>query len=310
MQYDVIIVGGGPAGLAAALTLGRARARVLLADSGPRRNAAAEKIYNFVTRDGTPPDEFRQVARAQLTAYPNVEVRDAPVTKIRGASGAFHVEVDGEGLEASRILLCTGMVDESLPLPGFEDLWGHHIVQCPYCHGWEVRDSRWGFLVLPDQEDHVESFGALLQQWSPEVTIFASEGVVLSARAREGLEHIGVTIARAPAASVVARGNALHAVALTNGDQVPCEVLFAHPPQHQVPLVQALRLSLDQAGYVVVDATSHETSTAGIHAAGDLTQRSQAAILSAAAGTRAAAAINLSLAQGSTHPDKDIGAVR
>src|SRR5688572_15444834 len=110
MSYDVVIVGGGPAGLSAALTLGRARKRVLLCDAGPRRNAAAEQVHNFVTQDGTTPAEFRRVARRQLASYANVETRDVAVEEISGERGAFVVRLASGNVEARRILLCTGMI--------------------------------------------------------------------------------------------------------------------------------------------------------------------------------------------------------
>src|SRR5687768_1591765 len=137
MIYDIVIVGGGPGGLSAALALGRARKRVLLCDSGPRRNAAADQIHNFVTRDGTPPHEFRRIGRQQLATYPNVETREVPVESISGTRGAFQVRLTTGTVEARRILLCTGMIDEMLPIDGFRELWGRGIFQCPYCHGWE-----------------------------------------------------------------------------------------------------------------------------------------------------------------------------
>ena len=117
--WDVVIVGGGPAGLSAALALGRARRRVLLCDAGPRRNAAAAAVYNFVTRDGTPPDAFRDEARQQLRRYPAVEVRDARVRSIDGERGAFEVRVGDTVERAQRLVLCAGMVDVMLPLPGY-----------------------------------------------------------------------------------------------------------------------------------------------------------------------------------------------
>ena len=118
MQYDVLVVGGGPGGLQAALTLGRARKRVLVCDGSPRRNAAATHIHNFVSRDGTPPDEFRAAARAQLAEYPNVEIVDERVDSITGSRGAFQVRVGARTFVARRILLATGMVDQMLPIEG------------------------------------------------------------------------------------------------------------------------------------------------------------------------------------------------
>src|SRR5687768_8292478 len=122
MLYDVVIVGGGPAGLSAALALGRARKRVLVCDGGPRRNAAAVHVHNFVSQDGIAPQAFRDVSRAQLALYPNVAFADTAVASIGGARGAFEVELGTGTVSARRILLATGMIDEMLPIPGFSEL--------------------------------------------------------------------------------------------------------------------------------------------------------------------------------------------
>lgn len=292
--YDVVIVGGGPAGLAAALALGRARRRVLLCDSGPRRNAAAEHIHNFVTRDGTPPEQFRRIGREQLTAYPSVEVQDVRVASITGARNAFQLELSSGAARARRVLLCTGMIDERPPIEGFDELWGRAIFQCPYCHGWEAQDRRWGYLVDPSQM--LLPFALLARSWTRDVVVFTNGRVEAAAEARAQLQAAELRLETDPIRRLVPRDGHLAAVELSTGASVPCEVLFTHPPQRQVDLVRALELTLDEHGYVQTDLTKGETSTPGVYAAGDLTTRVQGAILSAAAGTRAAAMLNADLA--------------
>ena len=296
MPYDLVIVGGGPAGLSAALALGRARRRVLLCDSGTRRNAAAVHMHNFVTRDGTAPDEFRRIAHEQLAAYPSVEARAVRIEGIVGSKGAFSVVTNTHTVEARRVLLCTGLVDELLPLEGFRELWGHAVFQCPYCHGWEARDRPWGYLARAAQAAHALPFALMLKCWSSEVTIFTGGEFELPEEARLQLRAAEIQLETSPVARLVAREHRLEAVELSSGTRVRCEALFAHPPQHQVPLVQALGVALDDEGFVAIDPLRRETSVPGIYAAGDLTTRGQAAILAAAAGTQAAASINVDLA--------------
>ncbi len=296
MRYDVVVVGGGPSGLSAALALGRARRRLLVCDSGPRRNAAARRMHNFVTRDGMPPDEFRRIAREQLAAYPNVEVADARVEAVAGARGAFDVRLSSGAVASRRLLLATGLIDEIIPLDGCRDLWGHSIYQCPYCHGWEMRDRRWGLLVLPTSAAHWFPFAMQLRCWTDDLVVFTNGVVEPADAAREQLHAAGIRIETAPVARLAGRGGQLEAVVLSSGASVRRDVLFAHPRQHQVELVRALGLALDPDGYVQVDPMRYETSVPGIYASGDLTTRSQAAVVAAASGMQAAAAINVDLA--------------
>jgi thioredoxin reductase len=177
--YDVVIVGGGPAGLSAALALGRGRKRVLVCDAGPRRNAAAVHMHNFVTRDGTPPDEFRRIAREQLSIYSSVDVRDVRVEAILGSKGAFRVAIEGSEVQARRIILCTGMIDEMLPIEGFRELWGSAVFQCPYCHGWEIRQRPWGYLARDAASAH---FAFLLRGWSEQVTLYTQGAFELNSK--------------------------------------------------------------------------------------------------------------------------------
>ncbi len=293
MAYDIVIMGGGPAGLSSALALGRMSRNVLLCDSGPRRNARATEIHNFVTRDGTPPTEFRRIGRAELEAYPNVSVRDVQIERISGTKGNFSLRSGNENFNARRILLCSGMVDEMLPIEGFKELWGHSIFQCPYCHGWEVKDRTWGYLVRAENLGHFLPFVLQLRGLAGCVCVFLEAEFELPREAVTTLEGAGVRIFESPLAGLVAKSEELEAVLLADGTRVPCEVLFAHPPQKQVPLVASLGLELDENGFVRIDPMTRETSRPGIYAAGDLTSRMQGAIIAAASAMQASAALNV-----------------
>jgi thioredoxin reductase len=295
MIDDVLIVGGGPAGLSAALALGRARKRVLLCDAGPRRNARAENIHNFVTRDGTPPDDFRGFGRSELARYPNVEIRDEGVLAISGERGAFSAELQMGSVAARRVLLATGMVDVMLPIDGFSELWGHSIFQCPYCHGWEVQDRAWAYLAREEGLGHLLSFAAKLRGWTKNVAVVPFGSFAIPETIRVDLEAAGVRVQAAPIARLVRNQERLTALELEDGSELPCEALFAHPPQKQVTLVQELGVALDEFGFVALDPMRRETSIPGIYAAGDLATRMQGAVLGAAAGTHAATVINAEL---------------
>lgn len=286
MTYDVIIVGGGPGGLSAALALGRARRRVLLCDAGPRRNAAATEIHNFVTRDGVSPNDFRQVARQQLEAYPSVDLRDARVEGVSGAKGAFRVVVGSQAVEARRILLATGMIDAMLPIEGFQQAWGHAIFQCPYCHGWEVRDRPWGYLAREPEGLH---FPEMLTNWTQDVTVFTNAELEIPAETMARYRAAAIRVETERIERLVVSGSELEGVKLESGKSVPCQILYAHPPQRQVELVAALGVATDEQGLVTVDPMTRETSVPGIYAAGDLTTRMQAAVAAAATGMQAAA---------------------
>jgi thioredoxin reductase len=339
--YDAVIVGGGPAGLAAALTLGRARKRVLLCDAGPRRNAAATHVHNFVTRDGITPAEFRRIGRQQLEPYANVDARDVGVREITGERGAFKVRldvdggVDGDGGEggdrgnrgdggsvvlASRIMLCTGMIDEPPAIDGMRELWGTSIFQCPYCHGWEVQDQRFAYLAA--HAEMMEQFALLLRGWTNDVVVLTNGAFTIPPEVRANVIGGGVRIEERAIARLLADGESrdrlaaiefladrsstaqpsphaaptnVDASGITDGNKLERDALFIHPAQRQVDVVRALGVALDAKGYVQVDEMTRQTSVPGVYAAGDLTTQAQGAIISAAAGMRAAAMLNHSL---------------
>ncbi|QRN97309.1 NAD(P)/FAD-dependent oxidoreductase [Archangium violaceum] len=293
---DVVIVGGGPAGLSAALVLGRARKKVLLCDAGTPRNAAAEHIQGFVTRDGTPPQEFRRIGREQLRPY-DVEYQNVRVLSVERLDSGFRVGLEGgRVVETRRVLLATGMVDVLPDLPGYRELWGKSIFQCPYCHGWEVRDQAWGVLAT---DEHMLDFGLFVTGWSKDVVVFTNGALAVPPEQRSRLEHAGVRLEERRIRQLLVREEHLHAVELEDGARVARQVLFARPPQRQTPLVQQLvgqlGLALDEQGFVRVDEPHKQTSVPGIHAAGDLTTLLQGALVGASAGAMAGYMMNHSL---------------
>jgi thioredoxin reductase len=183
-----------------------------------------------------------------------------------------------------------------LPIDGFGALWGSAVFQCPYCHGWEVQDRRWGFLSSTPDWSHQALFVLMLRSWSQHVTVFFSEPTDLPQATRAQLEGAGIGIEDAPVKRLIAQGAQLEAVELASGARIACDVLFAHPPQQQVALIRALGVALDEHGFVQIDPMKRETSRPGIYAAGDLATRQQGAIFAAAAGMHAAAMLNMDLA--------------
>lgn len=290
MPFDIAIVGGGPAGLSAALLLGRACKRVVLFDAGPPRNAAAAEIHGFVTRDGTPPAEFRRIGREQLQPY-DVEIRDARVEAIERAGASFHVRTAAGAVEARRVVLCTGMIDELPALPGYRELWGKSIFQCPYCHGWEIRGRAFGYIASAPEW---LSWAPFLTGWSDDVVVFISGQFAIPAQVADDLARARIRIEERPVVSLRARDGQLAAVELAGGAEVAREFLFVRPPQRQTPLVASLGLALDAQGFVQVDQQG-QTSVPGIYAAGDSTTMFQGALVAAAAGALAASMLNHAL---------------
>lgn len=291
VDFDVVVVGGGPAGLSAALLLGRARKRVLLTDAGSPRNARALEVHNFLTRDGTPPQEMRRIAREQLSRYPSVAVRGEAASGIGGEIGAFTVALPGGAVTTRRVLLCGGLVDELPDIEGFSERWGRSIVQCPYCHGWEARDQPFGYLAASPER---AEWAILLRGWSDRVTVLTDRRFEVPSELRERLLSSGVLVEEREIAGLRGQGDQLSSVALADGSEITLHTLFAHPPQRQTDLVRSLGLALDAVGFVRVSAQG-ETSRPGISAAGDLATPLQAAIAAAGEGMKAAAFLNYQL---------------
>jgi thioredoxin reductase len=184
------------------------------------------------------------------------------------------------------------MIDVLPDIDGLRELWGGSVFQCPYCHGWEVQDRR--FAYLSSGVDSIE-FALLLRGWSPDMMLFTDGRFELPADQRQRLAQAGIPVEERPIVRLAGDGARLERIEVAGGAAIPRDVLFMHPPQRQVPVVAGLGLDLDPHGFVRIDDATLETSIPGIHAAGDLITKAQAALLGAAAGMRAATAINYAL---------------
>jgi thioredoxin reductase len=294
--YDSLIVGGGPAGLSAALVLGRCCRKVLLCDDGRPRNVRSRALHGFLSRDGLSPLELRREAREQLRRYPSVEVRDGHVEDASCAGDGFVAHLaDGSTVHARTLLLATGVKDRLPDIEGLADFWGHGVYPCPYCDAFEVCGRRLG--VLGRGPDALALCRALLG-WSRQVLLFTDGPTELGPEEERALERKQVRILRERVRRCAgSQDRGLEQVELADDSAVECEALFVHAGQQQrSPLVERLGCRLNPRGTVETGAFE-STEVPGLFVAGDASQNVQLAIIAAAEGAEAAFAINRTLAR-------------
>jgi thioredoxin reductase len=289
--YDVVVVGGGAAGLSAALVLGRARRRVAVVDAGAPRNAPAAHMQGFLSRDGMSPANFLAAGRAEVTGYGVELVEDQVV----GVEAGFVVRLaSGQVLRGRRVLVATGVRDELPEIPRVRERWGRDLLHCPYCHGWEVRDQPIGVLgTLPGSVQHAQ----LVRQWSDDVVFFVHTYDLTSAE-RVQLEARGIRVVSGEVARLQVEDDRLAGVELIDGRVVARTAVFIRPGNlpHADGLLTGLGCAVDEAGFVTVDDTGR-TSVFGVWAAGNVVDPRAQVITSAGAGSAAAIAINADLVQ-------------
>ena len=289
--YDVVVVGGGAAGLSAALVLGRARRRIAVVDAGAPRNAPAAHMQGFLSRDGMPPSDFLAAGRAEVSSYGVQLLAD----EVLGIEPGFVVRLaGGRVLTARRILVTTGVGDELPAIPGVRERWGRDLLHCSYCHGWEVRDEPLGVLgTAPGAVTHAQ----LVRQWSEDVAFFVHT-YELTAMERAQLEARGIRVVEGEVARLVVVDDRLTGVALTDGQAIARTAVFIRPRNlpHADGLLAGLGCEHNEGGFVTVDATGR-TSTSGVWAAGNVVDPRAQVIASAGAGNAAAIDINADLVQ-------------
>jgi thioredoxin reductase len=299
-NYDVVVVGGGAAGLAGAVALARSRRSVLVVDAGDPRNAPASHVHNFLTRDGTPPGELYAAGREEVAGYGG-RMETGKVTALSRIGECFAVQMGDRTVTARRLLVATGLRDELPEVPGLAERWGIDVLHCPYCHGWEVRDQRIGILATGPGAVHQ---ALLFRQLSQHVTVLAHSAPELTGEQREQLSALGIAVIEGTVAQVEASEGGLTGVRLADGTGVPLDALIVAPRMTaRAELLAPLGLSpaeMTMGGQVIgtyIEADpSGATSVPGVWVAGNLAAIQAQVITAAAAGLTAGAAINADLA--------------
>lgn len=296
--WECIVVGGGAAGLSAALVLGRARRRTLLIDAGRQSNRTAHGVGGLLGHDGRPPDDLYAAGRSELAAYPSVRVRAGEVVRGERSDDGFALELaDGTREVGRRVLLATGMDYRFPDLPGVAGRWGRSVFHCPFCHGWEVRGR--ALAVLDSGETGVPR-ALLLRAWSDEVTLLTDGPAGMGAGDAARLRAAGVAVDERRVAGLIGPDDGLAAVAFVDGGELACEGLLVAVTMHQrSPLAAQLGAAVAGATPIHADAIDVDAAfgagAAGLYAAGDLVGGMPSVANAVAAGSNAAAHVVHSL---------------
>ncbi|MFI9586154.1 NAD(P)/FAD-dependent oxidoreductase [Streptomyces sp. NPDC052236] len=301
--YDVVVVGGGAAGLSGALALARARRSVLVIDAGTPRNAPAAHAHNYLTRDGIPPLELLAEGRREVTGYGVEIVHGRVVSAERPAGdGGFRVVCeDGTAVRARRLLVTTGLVDELPDVPGVAELWGRDVLQCPYCHGWEVRDQAIGILGTGPASVHQ---ALMWRQWSSHITLFLHTGPKPTDEEYEQLAARSISVVEGEVTGLEVTDGRLTGVRRSDDKVIVCQALVvaSRATVRADGFLAGLGLETTElemfgqvmGSYIAADG-SGATAVPGVWVAGNVTSLTDIVVSAAAAGVRAGGAVNADL---------------
>ncbi|HET7014683.1 MAG TPA: NAD(P)/FAD-dependent oxidoreductase [Streptosporangiaceae bacterium] len=298
-SHDVIVVGGGLAGLAGALTLVRARRSVLVMDAGHPRNAPAAHAHGYLTRDGTPPLDLLAAGRAEVAGYGGQVIAGAVTSLASLPGGGFDVTLaDGTSHQARRILVATGLVDEYPDIPGLRERWGRDVVHCPFCFGWELRDQPLAVLAT---SPHAAAQALMWRQWSDDVSLFLHTAPGPTPEQAKQLAARGISLIEGEVTGLEITGDYVRGVRLQSGQVIPRRAVVIGPQ------FEARHAILDNLGVTVTEhplGIGHQVATdatgraaAGVWVAGNAADVTAGVMQAAASGVTAAAAINADLTE-------------
>jgi thioredoxin reductase len=296
--FDVIVAGGGLAGLAGALTLARARRSVLVVDAGQPRNAPAAHAHGYLSRDGAPPLDLLAAGRAEVAGYGGEIIPGTVKHLARRPAGGFLVTLaDGTSRQARRVLVATGLADEYPDIPGLAERWGRDVVHCPFCFGWELRDTPLGVLALGP---HAAAQALMWRQWSPDVIRFLHTAARPDPGQAEQLAARGIGVIDGEVSGIEVTGDRLTGVRLRSGPVIPRRAVVIGPrfeARHAV--LDGLGVTVTEhplgIGHQVAADATGLTTAPGVWVAGNAADVTAGVMQAAASGVTAAAAINADL---------------
>jgi thioredoxin reductase len=292
-RYDVVVIGGGAAGLSAALVLSRARRKVLVVDAGEPRNAAASHLHGYLSRDGMPPAELLGIGRSEVRGYGGDIVTGTVSELVPDGRAGFVVRLhDGQRFSARRLLVTTGLGDELPDIPGLRERWARDVLHCPYCHGHEVRDRK---VVVIGGSPGAVRYAQIVRQWTEDL-VYVTPPELLNATERTQLSARAISVVEGTIEKlVIDEADALRGALMSDGRVVPTDVVFVPPrftPNNS--LLVGLGCEVDADGWASV-SSSGLTSVAGVWAAGNVVDPRAQVITAAGAGSASAIAMNADL---------------
>lgn len=292
MDWDVVIVGAGPAGLSAALVLGRACRRVLLCDTGTPRSWASKEMHAYLSRDGIPPSRFLDIARREVLAYPGVRFAPVEVTGARRITGGFSVALARRRVRTRKLLIASGLFDSLPRIPGIDEFFGRSVFQCPYCDGWEMRGRK---VAVYGRRQRGLHMARAMTAWARDIVLCTDGRAGYLPRQRRQLARNGIRIDERRIARLEGPRGRLRAILFSDGTRLPRDTLFFDTPSHpQSRLAESLGCGFTRDGGVKC-GEYEATSVPGVFVAGNIIRDVQLSIVAAAEGARAAFGINRAL---------------